>query len=297
MSRILLTGHRGYISGKLIPKLESLDYSVSRFDGDVAIRSNWFDHANIDYVIHLAAVNDLYAIEENYNLGYSTNVWGSILAADFCVRRHAKLIFLSTDTVLGPDGAGVPSSVYDSHKLAVEKIYAAIPELDSVALRLSTAYGHSPAISEQKNRGVVNKWIKSSIGGDTIKVYSGVANKRRDFVHVDDVVEAITLAMSKDVPKGNYNICTGIGTTLMDMACKIDLLSGGSGVEIVPDPEGLNPIEYRTFVRDHNLFTFYTGWQPKIDLNVGVTKTIEAFGGRLKDWNVPKPVKKDCGCD
>jgi len=275
--KILITGGTGFIGSKLTQRLEEHGHVVIPFKGRVHNKGDWDDCPIADACIHLAAENNLYLAEEKPLHNYLVNYWGTMLAAHFCRTFGMKLIFASTDTVIGLDG--LPCSVYDSHKLAAEKAIMSIPMWESVTLRLSTVYGPSPAESKE-GRGIINRWVKMALRGESLKVYEGVSDKRRDYIHVDDVIKAFVKAL--EAPKGVYNVCTGIGTTVWDMACLIAqeaLIKGNGksgGVGRVPDPKGLNSIEYRTWICDHHLFTWATGWKPQVSVHEGVRRTVEA---------------------
>ena len=274
--RILISGWRGYISGVLMPRLQELGHTIHLFQGVIEAHRNWNDApSGYDAVIHLAAFNDLYGCETAPLKSFYTNYFGTMLAAKYCIENKAKLIFTSTDTVTGI--SGMPISVYDSHKWAAEKSLLSLSELDSVTLRLSTVYGPSPAQSKQANRGIINRWCKMALAGETLKVYEGVKHCRRDYLHVSDVADAIIKAM--DAPRGSYQVCTGIGTSILDMARLIAREAGaGSKVEVVPEPEKLHTIEYRTGIGDYHLMNWQTGWQPKLNIINGIAETIKYFG-------------------
>jgi len=287
--RILLLGYRGYISAVLMPLLEELGHEVVPFLGLIESQKDWsVAPQRCDAVVCLAAYNDLYGCESNPLKSFYVNYWGPMLALKYCVENRARLVFTSTDTVTGLDG--VPISVYDSHRYAAEKSIMSIPYQEfggAVVLRLATVYGYSPAKSQQSNRGIINQWCKMALKGETLKVYEGVADKRRDYIHVADVASAITKAL--DAPQGSYHICTGVGTSIIDMAALIireakatipvpDNASGSfMNIETVPDPVGLHPIEYRTGIGDYHLMQWATGWQPKMNVINGVAETIKYF--------------------
>jgi len=274
---ILVSGNRGYIGSVLIPHLEKLGHNVTSLLGVVEAHRTWFDAPmKQDAVIHLAAFNDLYGCESHPLKSWYTNYWGAILAMKYCVENKARLIFPSTDTVIGLDGSG-PISVYDSHKWSAEKSIMSTPkrELEAVVLRFSTVYGPSPASSPQKNRGIINMWCKMALSGEALRVYQGVADCKRDLVHIDDVVGAFDVALAS--PPNVYHVCTGIGTTLIDIANTIDDYADGVGINVIPDPEGLHPIEYRTWIGDPHYLTWMTGWTPKTHVVDGLRETVKYF--------------------
>src|SRR3990172_9068950 len=275
--RILLLGYRGYISAVLMPLLEELGHEVVPFLGLIESQKHWsVAPQRCDAVVCLAAYNDLYGCEANPLKSFYVNYWGPMLSLKYCVENRARLVFTSTDTVTGLDG--VPISVYDGHRYAAEKSIMSIPYQEfggAVVLRLSTVYGYSPAKSRQANRGIINRWVRMALKGETLKVYEGVADKKRDYIHVDDVASSIVKAL--DAPQGSYRICTGVGTSIIDMAKMIVAQVGGGAVETVPDPEGLHPIEYRTWIGDYHIYNWACGWPPQRNVINGVAETVRYF--------------------
>ena len=288
--RILITGHRGYIGSVLVPALLDIGHEAVPFLGLIESQKDWsVAPQRCDAVMCLAAYNDLYGCEANPLKSFYVNYWGPMLALKYCVENRARLVFTSTDTVTGLDG--VPISVYDGHRYAAEKSIMSIPYQEfggAVVLRLSTVYGYSPAKSQQSNRGIINRWVRMALKGETLKVYEGVADKKRDYIHVDDVANSIVKAL--DAPQGSYHICTGVGTSIIDMAALIvkeakaqtSVPPNASGsfmnIETVPDPIGLHPIEYRTDIGDYHLMQWSTGWQPKTNVVDGIGETVRKFG-------------------
>lgn len=282
---ILLTGATGYIGQPLLSLLESERHTIwtlprlprSSLNGIEMGRvenSNTFAQLpSLDAVIHLAAENDLYFCEEDPMKSYDVNFVGTVNALRFALSVGARLIFTSTDTVLGTSGMGVPASVYDRDKEYAERTIRRYCgnglDLPYTILRLSTVYGEGGE-SQQANRGVVNFWCRTALNGDAVPVYKEVADCHRDFVHIDDVLRAI--AVSLTVKSGTYHVCTGKGVSLLRMA-KIIARQAGVGVEMKPAGRELHPIEYRDWIPSPDL----PGWSPAIDVDSGVEETLDTY--------------------
>ena len=253
---------------------DSLGYAGNSKTGRVQ-NSNTFTYLpNVDAVIHLAAENDLYLCEEDPLRSYDVNFMGTVHALRFAISVGARFVFTSTDTVLGTSGMGVPTSVYDWDKSYAEttiRNHCPSLGLPHAILRLSTVYGEGGE-SQQTNRGVVNFWCRTALNGNPVPVYKEVAERHRDFIHIDDVLRAIVVSLT--VRSGTYHVCTGKGVPLLRMA-KMIAERAGVGVEIKPAGKELHPIEYRDWIQNPEL----PGWFPDIDVDSGVEETLETYRG------------------
>jgi nucleoside-diphosphate-sugar epimerase len=197
------------------------------------------------------------------------------------------IVFASTVTIFGPQHANPadertpdnPVSIYDRHKVACERLLreaTAAGGLHACTLRLANVYG-SGGGSVNSNRGILNVMMRRALNGEPLTIYGG-GGYVRDFVHLDDVVDAFARAAAAgpDVCDGShYVIATGHGTSLT-VAYRVIAAAAeaatGRRVEIrhVPEPADLHPIERRNFVGDSSLYQRRSGWRPRISLPEGI---------------------------
>ena len=111
-----------------------------------------------------------------------------------------------------------PRSIYGATKLAQESLLlAGFPGIRKVVLRLQNVYGEGQSLSNPYT-GAVVQFVKKAQNNLTIPVYSD-GGMIRDFVHVDDVVEAIVKAMQSTFNDNKiFNIGSGTPTTILDLA-------------------------------------------------------------------------------
>jgi nucleoside-diphosphate-sugar epimerase len=203
-----------------------------------------------------------------------------------------KTVFASTVTIVGtqhdnpvnehtPDR---PCSTYDRHKLACETILREATRaglLKACSLRLPNVYG--PGTSINTNRGILNIMMRRALNGEPLTLY-GEGHSIRDFLYLDDVVEAFAAAVDADVCDGShYVIATGQGHTLADayrqIAKEASAATGRQAkIVTVPEPTDLHPIERRNFTGDSSLFRRRTGWRPTITLPDGIRRFMAASG-------------------
>jgi UDP-glucose 4-epimerase len=119
--------------------------------------------------------------------------------------------------------------------------------------------------------------IHMALGDRTLTIY-GDGRQRRDYVFVDDVVEALLRLgerATRDVPI--YNVGTGVGTAFVDMARSIIAMAGGGRIELVEWPRLAEQIETGDFVADISRITREVGWAPAVSLHEGLERTVSFY--------------------
>ena len=116
--------------------------------------------------------------------------------------------------------------------------------------------------------------IHLALGDRTLPVY-GDGAQRRDYIYVDDLVNAlIRLAASPASAGRAYNVGSGRGTPIVDMAHTIVDLAGGGRVEHVEWPALAAQVETGDFVPDITRICREVGWVPAVPLRDGLERTI-----------------------
>jgi nucleoside-diphosphate-sugar epimerase len=176
-----------------------------------------------------------------------------------------------------------PITVYDRHKLACEELLLEAGRsglVRSVVLRLSNVYGHG-AKSVNESRGVLNSMMRRAAAGDPITVY-GEGSYIRDFVHIDDVVDAFVRAMgiADSIEAVRFLVASGEGRSLVEafrtIAEEAQAMTGQI-VEIrhVPEPADLHPIERRNFIGNSSKLRACTGWSPVTSFAAGIRVSLK----------------------
>ncbi len=307
--RIVITGARGYIGGALVRRLAQTpctlrlvsrsslpapaaaagQANVEHVAADLSNERSWSDLlADADAVIHLSSRTDLRAAEADPAGDESINVEPvrALVRAARLKPAQTAIVFASAVTIVGDRHANPvdestpdnPCSVYDRHKLACESLLRDATKqglLRARSLRLSNVYGYGGA-SINSNRGILNAMMERAARGEPLTLY-GDGSCIRDFVHLDDVVEAFCLAAASDrVCNGNaYVIASGCGYSLAEAFNRVAnearrVLHRAPEIRHVAEPAGLHPIERRNFIGNPSLFGGRTGWRAKIDLEAGI---------------------------
>jgi nucleoside-diphosphate-sugar epimerase len=119
--------------------------------------------------------------------------------------------------------------------------------------------------------------IHLAIADRPLTIY-GDGGQLRDYVHVDDAVQALlTLAETDRSDDRAYNVGSGTGTRLVDLARTVIDLAGGGRVEHVPWPALAEQVETGNFVADISRIARDLGWRPAIALREGLERTVAFY--------------------
>jgi nucleoside-diphosphate-sugar epimerase len=180
-----------------------------------------------------------------------------------------------------PIDEGHPFNVTDingAHKATVEMyhlLYARIFNIRCVCLRLSNVYGLRHQMTHSK-QGFLNWFVRVALDGDEIEVF-GDGKQCRDFVYVDDAVEAMLQAAAEPACYGDvFNIGSGSPVPIREVAGLISNKTG-SGYHFVPFPEDYMSIEAGDLYLDISKFRGATGWEPRVSLAEGLDRTLDFY--------------------
>jgi UDP-glucose 4-epimerase len=190
-----------------------------------------------DVISHHAAQMDVRKSVDDPAADADVNVIGTLRLLEAAVDAAVKrVIFASTGGAIYGEPVEVPQteshplnplSPYGCAKLAVERYlnyYRVVRGLSSVALRYANVYG--PRQNAHGEAGVVAIFAAKLLDEQQVTI-NGSGEQTRDFVYVDDVVAA-NLAASDAEWQGEYNVGTGVETTVHEL---YDSLASIAGVE------------------------------------------------------------------
>lgn len=217
-----------------------------------------------DAVVHLAAQSNVMGSQSNPNYTYETNVngtWNVARAASDAGVRH--LVFASSREAYGePTSLPVceaaplnPHNLYGASKAAGELLLRTLPASLAVSvLRLGNVIG--PGDSGR----VVPLWLAAANESRPMVLYGGA--QVLDFVPVDLVCEAFIRVLEGEPLTAPVNVACGKGTTLQELAARIQTLAGGS----VPlDVQPAREAEVTRFVADVSRMRTVLGIEPPGD--------------------------------
>ena len=237
-----------------------------------------------DAIIHLAANTGVLPSIEAPRADCMTNVVGTLNALEAArALGVGHVVFASSGAVLGeqtpPIHEGLvpkPLSPYGASKLAGEgycSVYAACFGVKTSALRFANVYGPGSALKGS----VVATFIKQSLRGETLVIY-GDGTQTRDFIYIDDLVDAVCRAASATEGGEVYQIATNLETTVDELARSVS--------ELVRELAGLTVRVEHAQARKGEIIRNYAdvskarrllGWSPRWSLADGLRETVRWY--------------------
>jgi nucleoside-diphosphate-sugar epimerase len=133
---------------------------------------------------------------------------------------------------------------------------------------------------------VINRLIHLAIEDRPLTLY-GDGLQLRDYVFVDDVVEALLMLGNRENGDGRvYNVGSGTGTSMLDAARLIIDIAGSGSIQHVPWPPLAEQIETGDFVADISRIREEVGWTPRVALRDGIERTVAHYARKAR--RVPK---------
>ena len=300
--RAIVTGGAGFIGSNLVDRLIDDGHEVIVIDNlstgkkeninqlakfyrkdltEMRRESDFSIFEGVDVVFHMACLARVQPSIEDPHLYHDKNVNGIVNVLEGC-RKYgvSRLVFSSSSSVYG-DAEEVPTSEscklnpmspYALHKLVGEqycKLYSELYGIDTVSLRYFNVYG-----DRQPTEGayclVMGVFAGQMLKGAPMTI-RGDGEQRRDFTHVDDVVDANIRCMEyigTEFKGDVYNIGNGDNRSVNQIA---DLM-GGSRVDVEP------VIEPRETLANYDKAKKVLGWLPKGNLEKWIPTWKEEIG-------------------
>jgi len=299
----LVTGGAGFVGATLVRRLVATGYRVRVLDnfstGDPShlagvdaelVKGDICNAAALDdaiegmrAVIHLAAAGSVIGSVQDPVMNFEVNVLGTFNVLDAARRAGVERVVLaSTGGALIGDAAPPvderslpkPISPYGASKLAGEgyaHAFAKTYGVRTVAVRFGNVYGPWCA----RKRGVLNVFFESIHSGVPLIIY-GDGTASRDYVHVDDISNALQLALEKDVPGGAVlHAASGVETSVTDLAELCRRAAGVPGHPLEYRPKRAGEVG-RNFA-SYGLANQMLGYAPAVTVEAGIPRTWQWF--------------------
>lgn len=312
MKRILVTGGAGFIGSHLCERLLAEGNEVTCLDnfftGSKSKIIHLLGQPYFELVRHDVTMPYYIEVDEVYNLAcpaspvhyqynaiktIKTSVMGAINMLGLAKRVKAKILQASTSEVYGdPELHPQPESYwgnvnpigvrscYDEGKRCAESLFVNYHNQNGVRIKIVRIFNTYGPRMEPDDGRVVSNFIVQALRGQDITVF-GNGQQTRSFQYVDDVVEGMIRMMSTDDSfTGPVNIGNPNEFTILELAQKIiDLTGSKSKIVFEPLPVD-DPIQRQP---DISLaMEQLAGWQPLVQLDEGLYKTIAYFDNLLK---------------
>ena len=311
MKRTLVTGGAGFLGSFLCEKLLDQGHEVIALDnfytGSRKNISHLLDHPSFELIRHDIVEPILLEVDWIFNMAcpaspihyqynpvktVKTSVMGAINMLGLAKRVRARILQASTSEVYGdPEihpqqesywGSVNPiglRSCYDEGKRVAETLmmdYHRQNQVDIKLVRIFNTYGPRMHINDGR---VVSNFIVAALKEEPLEIF-GDGEQTRSFCYVSDLIDVILKMMNKDDLIGPVNIGNPGEFTIRELAEKILKLTGSRSKIQVRQERSDDPVRRRP---DISLAHEKLGWEPSVDLEEGLGKTIEYFEKVLKE--------------
>lgn len=282
--KILVTGGNGYIGTRLQNALSSLsihEVFVVESKVDLTKSSSVLNKLvlNADVIIHLAAKSrpDSEILLRN-NIPSTLNLLEAIRTHG---KKEIKIVFASSFAVYKPASNSSliketsptePRNAYGLSKLLCEQLieaYCKFYNLRSLILRISNVYGPQAKIN---HTSVIANYL-DSIRRNKSLVINGTGKQTRDFIFVDDVVDAIVKSIHHPTDSFDiFNICSSENTSMNDIVHKLSDISKKK-LGFIYKKGG---VDSDNFIGDHTKASRLLNWRPTTKLDQGLELVFKA---------------------
>lgn len=311
--RVLITGGLGFIGSNvaqaLVPagaRVTILDallapyggnrFNIAGIEGEVElVHGNILDRdliekmvRRVDYIFHLAGQVGYIDAKDKPFVDLDFNGKGNLILLE-AVREgapQARIVFSSSRLVYGKiltlpvseEHPTNPLSLYGIHKLLGEKYYGYYAHEYGVAgmsVRIPNPYGPRQQMKHSKY-SIVGWFVRQALENKTIEIF-GDGQQERDYIYIDDIVDALLRLMLKGTAGEAYNIGSHERMRFVDMVDLVVAAAGGGQKKMVSWPLNYERNETGDYIADTKKVEMACGWRPRVNFKDGIKETIEYY--------------------
>lgn len=276
MARVLVTGAHGFIGRALCRSLRSQGHEfveLSHQDGDIAEPATLSNIGTVQHVFHLAGRTFVPDSWEDPMGFQKANVIGTANVLEYCRARGARLTFVSAYLYGLPDRLPVsenclprPNNPYALSKYLAEQVcefYASCHGVDITIIRPFNIFGPN-----QKDHFLIPHILNQVIARQTIHVKD--LAPRRDYIYIDDLVEALVKTLKSPGGYSVLNIGSGLSLSVWELIDDIQSVAGTKLPVVSTDEARHNEIDdvYADIRKAQGLL----GWAPSLSFKQGVER-------------------------
>ncbi len=237
----------------------------------------------VDCIIHLAANTGVGPSVYDPREDMDCNVVGTFNMLEAARQNGVKkFIFASSGAPAGEVKPPIheelpphPVSPYGASKLAGEGYCSAYYRtfgIDTVCLRFGNVYGPR----SKKKSSVVAKFIRQALNKETCVIY-GDGTQTRDFIFIEDLINAIIVSMDKNLGGEIFQIATGTEHTVEEVTKMIAKVLAQRGEVLKIKHDSPRRGDVKRNYSDIRKALAMLGWEAQMSLKVGIEKTVEYF--------------------
>lgn len=306
MKKILVTGGAGFLGSHLCELLLKDGNEVvcldNYFTGQKSNVVHLLDNPYFELIRHDVTMPFFIEVDEIYNLAcpaspihyqynpiktVKTSVLGAVNMLGLAKRIKAKILQASTSEVYGDPQVHPQTesywghvnpigerACYDEGKRAAETLFVNYHRQNNVRIKIMRIFNtYGPRMHPNDGR-VVSNFIVQALQGNDITVY-GDGSQSRSFCYYSDLLDGmIRLMNTGDDFIGPINVGNPNEFTILELAEKVIRLTGSTSKIIFEPLPSDDPMQRQP---DISLAKSKLGWEPKVELEEGLTKTIEFF--------------------
>ena len=294
MKKCIVTGGAGFIGSNLVEKLISLNYKINVIDNlSTGLRSNLKNFEkkinfyekdisvieqlddiifeDVDYIFHLAGLADIVPSIENPEKYFKSNVLGTLNVLQKSKKHKVKkFIYAASASCYGiPRKFPISekSEIITEYPYALTKNlgeqmvmhWAKVYKIPYVSLRFFNAYGQRSRTTGAYG-AMFGVFLAQKLNKLPLTIV-GDGSQTRDFIHVNDLVDAVVKAAEHPIKNEIFNVASGVETSVNTIA---DII-GGKKISIPKRPG-----EPDRSLADISKIKKLIGWKPRISINEGV---------------------------
>ncbi len=280
MNKILVTGAGGFIGKALVSKLSRSGYDVIGIDsrnGDITDEKLFlkFESEKIDHVFHLASKSYVPDSWRQTSLFYHTNVVGTQNVLDFCRRKRVNMTYVSAYMYGIPEKLPIsendrinPNNPYAHTKYLAEQIcefYSREFGLKVTVIRPFNIFG-----AGQRDIFLIPTIIDQAKNNKGIHLMDLLP--RRDYIYIDDVVDALISSVASKTQFAVYNVGSGYSVSVKEI---VDVIQSALHVNKPVTSDGqVRKNEIPDVVADIAKAKKELNWMPKISFAEGISRII-----------------------